>query len=104
MFTLRIATRVPAHKRHEFAQSALELLGPERAHGCQAHVLQDVDDRSLFYCMAEWAEAKDLTRFMESPAFTAIKGAAAVLGGIEEIVVLENGKPEGEGRAWPRLL
>jgi hypothetical protein len=66
-------------------------------------LVQDVDDRSLFCCMADWQDPQDLKRFLESPTFGALKGAAQVLGGIEEIVVLENGQPGRGDWIWPQL-
>ncbi len=45
--------------------------------------------------MADGEEAGGLESFMDSPTFRALKGAAEVLGTIEELRVLQNDPPEG---------
>ncbi len=53
MWSLRLVARVPPDKRLEFTQSVQSLLRGKEAHFRRTLVLQDVDDRSLFCCMAD---------------------------------------------------
>ena len=95
MWSLRLVARVPPDKRLEFTQSVQSLLRGKEAHFRRTLVLQDVDDRSVFCWMADGEEAGGLESFMDSPTFRALKGAAEVLGTIEELRVLQNDPPRG---------
>ena len=89
MWSLRLVARVPPDKRLEFTQSVQSLLRGKESHFRRTLVLQDVDDRSVFCWMADGEEAGGLESFMDSPTFRALKGAAEVLGTIEELQVLQ---------------
>ena len=97
MWSLRLVARIPADKRLEFTQSVQSLLRGRDSPVQRALVLQDIDDRSLFCWMADGEEAGGLQSFMESPTFRALKGAAEVLGTIEELRVLQD--DPGSGRS-----
>ena len=85
MWTVRLVVRVPPDKRQEFVLSTQELVGAER--GLQrVMVFQDPDDVSLFCWMADGDG--ELDSFMGSRTFRAMKGAAEVLGELEELRVL----------------
>ena len=90
MWSLRLVARVPPDKRLEFTQSVQSLLRGEESHFQRTLVLQDVDDRSVFCWMADGEEEGGLESFMESRTFRALKGAAEVLGTIEELRVLKD--------------
>ena len=90
MWSLRLVARVPPDKRLEFTQSVQSLLRGEEEHFQRTLVLQDVDDRSVFCWMADGVEASGLESFMESSTFRALKGAAEVLGSIEELRILQD--------------
>lgn len=95
MWSLRLVARIPPDKRLEFTQSVQSLLRGEESPIQRALVLQDVDDRSVFCWMADGEEAGGLKTFMGSPTFRALKGAAEVLGTIEELRVLQGDPPDG---------
>ena len=88
MWSLRLVARVPPEKRLEFTQSVQTLLRTERARFRQTLVLQDVDDRSIFCWMADGDASGGLQSFIGSASFHALKGAAEVLGTIEELRML----------------
>ena len=90
MWSLRLVARIPPDKRLEFTQSVQSLLRGQDSPIQQALVLQDVDDRSLFCWMADGEDPGGLESFMSSPTFRALKGAAQVLGTIEELKVLRD--------------
>ena len=101
MFSLRLVARVPPDKRLEFTQSVQSLLRGKEAHFRRTLVLQDVDDRSLFCCMADEEAPEGLRAFLDSSTFHALKGAAEVLGSIEELRILEGDAlaPAGKNEA-----
>jgi len=90
VWSLRLVARIPPDKRLEFTQSVQSLLRGEDASFQRTLVLQDVDDRSVFCWMADGEGAGGLETFMGSPTFRALKGAAEVLGTIEEMRVLQD--------------
>ena len=96
MWSLRLVARIPPDKRLEFTQSVQSLLRGEDASFERTLVLQDVDDRSVFCWMADGEGAGGLETFMGSPTFRALKGAAEVLGTIEELRVLLDDPPHGK--------
>lgn len=89
MWSLRLVARIPPDKRLEFTQSVQTLLRAEKDRFCRTLVLQDVDDRSLFCWMADGEGPEGLAAFLDSSTYHALKGAAEVLGSIEELRVLE---------------
>jgi hypothetical protein len=95
MWSLRLVARIPPDKRLEFTQSVQSLLRGEESPIQRALVLQDVDDRSVFCWMADGDEAGGLATFMGSPTFRALKGAAEVLGTIEELQALQGDRADG---------
>ena len=95
MWSLRLVARIPPDKRLEFTQSVQSLLRGGDSPVNHALVLQDVDDRSLFCWMADGEGTEGLESFMHSPTFRALKGAAEVLGTIEELRVLQDDPATG---------
>ena len=95
MWSLRLVARIPPDKRLEYTQSVQSLLRGQESPVHGALVLQDVDDRSLFCWMADGEEAGGLETFMGSPTFRALKGAAEVLGTIEELQALQGDRADG---------
>jgi hypothetical protein len=89
MWSLRLVARIPPDKRLEYTQSVQSLLRGQESPVEGALVLQDVDDRSLFCWMADGEAPEGLRSFLDSSTFHALKGAAEVLGSIEELRVLE---------------
>jgi hypothetical protein len=90
VWSLRLVARIPPDKRLEFTQSVQSLLRGQDSPVDRAFVLQDVDDRSLFCWMADGEAPEGLRAFLDSSTFRALKGAAEVLGHIEELSVLES--------------
>ena len=97
MWSLRLVARIPPDKRLEYTQSVQSLLRGQESPVHGALVLQDVDDRSLFCWMADGEGAGGLETFMGSSTFHALKGAAEVLGTIEELRVLQD-EPKAKTR------
>ncbi len=89
MWSLRLVARIPPDKRLEYTQSVQSLLRGQESPVHGALVLQDVDDRSLFCWMADGEASEGLRSFLDSATFHALKGAAEVLGSIEDLRVLE---------------
>ena len=96
MWSLRLVARVPPDKRLEFTQSVQSLLRGQDSPVGRSLVLQDTDDRSVFCWMADGDDKASLETFMGSTTFRALKGAAEVLGTIEELRVLRD--DSGRGR------
>ena len=94
MWSLRLIARVPPDKRLEFTHSVQCLLREQGLPFRRTLVLQDVDDRSVFCWMADGEAPEGLRAFLDSSTFHALKGAAEVLGTIEDVSIL------GEG-SWP---
>ena len=99
MWSLRLVARIPPDKRLEFTQSVQSLLRGRDSPVERPLVLQDVDDRSVFCWMADGEGAEGLESFMRSPTFRALKGAAEVLGTIEELRVLHDVPKKDGGKA-----
>jgi hypothetical protein len=95
VWSLRLVARIPPDKRLEFTQSVQSLLRGHDSPVDHALVLQDVDDRSLFCWMADGEAAEGLDSFVHSPTFRALKGAAEVLGTIEELRILQDDPGKG---------
>ena len=98
MWSLRLVARIPPDKRLEYNQSVQSLLRGERSRFRRTLVLQDVDDRSLFCWMADGEAPEGLAAFLDSSTFHALKGAAEVLGTVEEVSILGKELPEGARR------
>ena len=88
MFTLRLLARVPAEKRQEFLESLTSLTakvgGP-----CRKLFLKDVTDETLYCWMGDCDSKEELEAFMSSDTFRAIRGAAHVLGTLEDVSIVE---------------
>ena len=96
MYTLRLLARVPAEKRQEFLDS-LESLSKSREIGFRRKLLfEDVSDETHFCWMGDSDSKEDLEAFMRSDAFRALRGAAQVLGTLEELRIVED-RPEISG-------
>ena len=95
MWSMRLVARIPPDKRLEYTQSVQSLLRAERDRFRRTLVLQDVDDRSLFCWMADGEAPDGLAAFLDSSTFHALKGAAEVLGSVEQFCVLEEGARSG---------
>lgn len=95
---MRLVARIPPDKRLEYTQSVQSLLGGERHRFRRTLVLQDVDDRSLFCWMADGEAPEGLAAFLGSSTFRALKGAAEVLGTVEEVSILGEEAPPGDAR------
>jgi hypothetical protein len=81
---------VPPDKRHEFVQSAHELLRDQRSHLQRVLILQDRQEANIFCWMGDGSGTQELTDFVNSPGFRAFQGAAEVLGGVEDMCVLHD--------------
>ena len=101
MWSLRMVARIPPDKRLEFTQSVQSLLRGERERFRRTLVLQDVDDRSLFCWMADGEAPEGLAAFLDSSTFHALKGAAEVLGTVEDVSILEEESPPGDAPRRP---
>ena len=98
MWSMRLVARIPPDKRLEYTQSVQSLLRGERGRFRRTLVLQDVDDRSVFCWMADGEAPEGLADFLDSSTFHALKGAAQVLGTVEELCVLGEGPSPGAGK------
>jgi quinol monooxygenase YgiN len=88
MFALRLLARVPAEKRQEFLESITALSAKEGGL-CRKLLLKDVTDETLYCWMGDWDSAEELEAFKNSDTFRAIRGAAQVLGILEEVSIVE---------------
>ena len=94
MWSLRLVARPTGQATGVHAVGAVAAPG-EEPHFRRTLVLQDVDDRSVFCWMADGDEASDWESLLDSSTFRALKGAAEVLGTIEELRVLQSDPPRG---------
>ena len=101
VWSMRLVARIPPDKRLEYTQSVQSLLRSERGLFRRTLVLQDVDDRSLFCWMVDGETPGGLRTFLDSSTYHALKGAAEVLGAVEEFSILEEGPPPGAARRGP---
>jgi hypothetical protein len=88
MFALRILARVPAEKRQEFLES-LTALGATEGGLCRKLLLKDVTDETHYCWMGDCDSEEELDAFMKSDTFRAIRGAAQVLGTLEDVSIVE---------------
>ena len=89
MVMLRLLARVPAENRQEFVDSLKTLSATIEAGECRKLILEDVTDDTLFCWMGDWAAEEELESFMKSDTFRALRGAAQVLGTLEDVQVVE---------------
>jgi hypothetical protein len=90
VWTVRLVVRVPPDKRHEFVQSAHELMRDERSHLQRVLLLQDRQEANIFCWMGDGSGTQELKAFVNSKGFRAFQGAAEVLGGVEDLCVLHD--------------
>jgi hypothetical protein len=81
-------TRVPAEKRQEFVES-LTTLSAEEGGLCRKLLLKEVTDETLYCWMGDCDSEEELRAFMGSDTFSAIRGAAQVLGTLEDVSIVE---------------
>jgi hypothetical protein len=88
MFTLRLLARVPGEKRREFLESLTALTAKEGGF-CRKLLLKDVTDDTFYCWMGDCDSAAELEAFVSSDTFRAIRGAAQVLGTLEDVSIVE---------------
>jgi hypothetical protein len=87
--TLRLMVRVPVNKRQELIQALSSFVADEQVRPFRRLVMQDLNDESLICWVADWHSRECLNRFLESPTYRVLKGAAQVLGALEEVRLAE---------------
>ena len=92
MMTLRFLVRVAPEKRHELVQSLSAFIPEKEARPCRRLLFQELNDEDLVCWMGDWRERADLELFLCSEAYRALRGAAIVLGHLEEVQLVEVGK------------
>ena len=90
MYTLRLLARVPADKRQEFLESLQSLSKTEEMGFRRKLLFEDVTDATFFCWMGDSDSKEDLEAFMKSDTFRALRGAAQVLGTLEELRIVED--------------
>ncbi len=93
MLFVRLMARIPAEKRREFLESLKALAAREKGGLCRKLLFEDVYDDTLFCWMADCDSKEKLQAFMQSDNFPALRGAAQVLGSLEEVRVVEDLTP-----------
>jgi hypothetical protein len=89
VFTLRLLARVPGEKRQEFLESLTTLTAKEKGGLGRKLLLKDVTDETLYCWMGDCDSAEELKEFVRSDTFRAIRGAAQVLGTLEDVTIVE---------------
>ena len=89
MVTLRFLVRVPPDKRQELVQSLSSFIPEKAARPCRRLLFQELNDEDLVCWMGEWRERANLDRFLSSETYRALRGAATVLGQLEEVQLAE---------------
>ena len=89
MVTLRFLVRVPPDKRQELVQSLGSFFPEKSARPIRRLLFQELNDEALICWMGEWRERADLERFLSSETYRALRGAATVLGHLEEVQLVE---------------
>ena len=84
--------RVPAHKRLELIQALSSYVGDERVRPFRRQVLQDLNDENLVCWLGDWHSRECLDRFLKTETYRALRGAAQVLGTLEELRLVELGR------------
>ena len=90
MYTLRLLARVPGDKRQEFLDSLKSLTATDEWGLCRKMLFEDVVDNTSFCWMGDCDSKEDLEAFMQSDTFRALRGAAQVLGTLEELRIVED--------------
>ena len=86
---LRLVVRVPSHKRQELIQALSSFVAEKPLKPFRRLILQDLSDDGLICWMADWHSREALYQFLSSQTYRAIKGAAQVLGQLEEVRLVE---------------
>ncbi len=86
---LRFLVRVPPDKRQELVQSLSSFIPEQAARPCRRLLFQELNDENLVCWMGEWRERAALDRFLSSETYRALRGAATVLGHLEEVQLVE---------------
>ena len=84
---LRLLVRVPPGKRQELVQAFSSFFAEDAIRPSRRFVLQDVNDENLICWLGDWRDPVALERFMSSATYRALRGAARVLGHVEDIQV-----------------
>jgi hypothetical protein len=88
VFALRLLARVPAEKHQEFLESITALSAKEGGL-CRKLLLKDITDETLYCWMGDCDSKEELEAFRRSDTFRAIRGAARVLGTLEDVSIVE---------------
>lgn len=103
MFTLRLLARVPTEKRQEFLESLKSMTAGGHWGLCRKMLFEDVDDDTLYCWMGDCDSEDDLEVFMQSDTFRALKGAAQVLGTLEDVRVVRDRLASNEESHWKNM-
>jgi 2'-5' RNA ligase len=90
LYTLRLLARVPEDKRQEFLESLRSLSKRVKIGFRRKLLFEDVNDETHFCWMGDSDSKEDLEAFMQSDTFRALRGAAQVLGTLEELRIVED--------------
>ena len=83
--TLRFLVRVPSEKRQELVQSLSSFIPEKSARPYRRLLFRELNDENLVCWMGEWRGQAELDLFLASETYRALKGAATVLGHLEEV-------------------
>ena len=87
---IEVAGARAGEKRQEFLES-LTALTAEEGGFCRKLFLKDVTDETVYCWMGDCDSAEELEAFMNSDTFRAVRGAAKVLGILEDVSIVEMG-------------
>jgi hypothetical protein len=88
MYTFRLLARVPEEKQQEFV-NALATLTAKEGGLCRLLLFKAVTEETLFCWMGDCDSAEELEAFRSSDTFRAVRGAAQVLGTLEDVSIVE---------------
>jgi len=94
MVTLRFLVRVPPDKRQELVQALSSFMPEKSARPFRRLLFQELNDEALICWMGEWREHAELERFLSSETYRALRGAATVLGQLEEVRLVERSEDD----------
>ena len=90
MLSVRLIARIPAEKRQEFLDSLKAFAAKEKGSLCRKFLFEGVGDDTLYCWMGDCDSKEALESFMQSDTFRALRGAAQVLGTLEEVRVVKD--------------
>ena len=93
MFGLRLLVRVSLDKRQELTDALLSAGRELEPPPCRVLIMQGFEDRSLFCWMGDWHARQDLEAFLRSDDYRALRGAADVLGALEDVWIAKGVTP-----------